>query len=403
MWSCRPLGWVSSIALALALWLAPGRASAAEPPSRVSVLTMGPGDHPFTRFGHNAILLEWDDLGPQGARVYNYGTFAFDGMNGVRDFMTGRFRYWLSVTNLASTLRAYGRAQRSLTAQELALSAEERARLFEALEQNELPEHRYYDYDYYADNCSTRVRDAVDRVLGGQLQASVHGAGRYTFRQHTLRLVADAPLLSFGLDVALGRPTDRPISRWEELFLPQELHDELAQAKRADGAPLVLRERELLHASRPALATEPPNRTLGYGLLGAAVGGLLLVLGHLGRSSRAARRGLGAVGGLLGIALGLLGVALAIFTLSKHSAAHLNPSLLAVSPLALGVGWSSLRLLRSGAPTLALERWLLAATLACSLLLVASMPSSGRESLRMLSLFWPFWLGWLLAARRLRT
>src|SRR5215211_1696915 len=96
-------------ALVLALLLAlcvPRPAAAFEPPSRVSVLTMGPGDHPFTRFGHNALLLEWAESGESA--VYNYGTFAFDGMQGVQDFMAGRFRYWLSVSSLEHTLRAYG-------------------------------------------------------------------------------------------------------------------------------------------------------------------------------------------------------------------------------------------------------------------------------------------------------
>jgi hypothetical protein len=97
-----------------------------------------------------------------------------------------------------------------LTAQLLALTPEERATLFERLSANAEPDQRYYDYDYYRDNCSTRVRDAVDQVLGGELRRLVSGAGRLTFRQHTLRLVGDTPWLYFGLDVALGAPTDRP-------------------------------------------------------------------------------------------------------------------------------------------------------------------------------------------------
>src|SRR6186713_271840 len=82
-------------ALGLALSEAPARAQARLPP-RVSVLTMSPGDQAFARFGHNAILLEWPTRGE--TRVYNFGTFAFQGMQGVSDFMAGRFRYWLSVS-----------------------------------------------------------------------------------------------------------------------------------------------------------------------------------------------------------------------------------------------------------------------------------------------------------------
>src|SRR5688500_17374815 len=161
----RPSGFAALLTALLALLGAPQSAGALETPHRVSVLTMGPGEHPFTRFGHNAILLEWEGQGGQRDAVYNYGTFQFDGLKGVQDFMAGRFRYWVSRSTLERTMRAYAADQRSLVAQELALTTDERARLAAALEQNARPEHRYYDYDYYADNCSTRVRNVLDHVL----------------------------------------------------------------------------------------------------------------------------------------------------------------------------------------------------------------------------------------------
>ncbi len=401
MWARHPL---SSVCwwLALLLWLAPRPAFAEEAPSRVSVLTMGPGDHPFTRFGHNAILLEWEDRGPERARVYNFGTFAFDGWGGVRDFMTGRFRYWLSVGSLESTLRGYGRAERSLTAQQLALTPTERAQIFRALERNAQPAHRFYDYDYYRDNCSTRVRDAIDDLLGGQLAESVRGHGRHTFRQHTLRLVGDAPLLTFGLDVALGRPTDRPISRWEELFLPQELHDELSRATRVMNGrrvPFVVSQRELLRARQPLPAAEPPPRAASYSLLGASLGAALALLGRRARGSLLARRAFGAVGLALGAALGLLGNALLVFMLSKHEAAHLNLSLLAISPLAFGVAWCSAGLLRPTRPAPRwLTRWLGLFLATSALLLLAALTSWGRAALPLALLCCPVWLGWLVGA-----
>jgi hypothetical protein len=400
----RRSGWVLGLLAFMLALLASGAARATEPPARVSVLTMGPGDHPFTRFGHNAILLEWEGEAPDRGRVYNFGTFAFDGLNGVSDFMTGRFRYWLSVTSLGATRRAYGLAKRSLVAQELELTAGERAMLFSALEDNARPEHRYYDYDYYADNCSTRVRDVLDQLLGGKLARSVHGPRRFSYRQHTLRLVGDAPLLHFGLDVALGRPTDRPISRWEELFLPQELHDELANQQRdLDGrqVSLVRAERRLLDAQRPALAGQPPTRAPLYGLLGCVVGGVLASLGRLGARMRAARVLFGIVGTSLGTGLGLLGLALAVFSLSKHSAAHWNVSLLGVPPWGLMIAWTSFSCARRGKVSdRRLTFWLSLSVAASLALLLLSLSAQGRESLRMAALFLPVWLGWLLGARQ---
>jgi hypothetical protein len=376
-------------------------AQAREPPSRVSVLTMGPGDHPFTRFGHNAILLEWEG---GRAAVFNYGTFQFDGWKGVEDFMAGRFRYWLSVSSLSSTLSTYGEARRSLTAQELALTPAERAELFTKLVENARPEHRYYDYDYYLDNCSTRVRDALDGVLHGELSRAVQGSGRLTFREHTLRLVSSEPLLYFGLDSGLGAPTDRSITRWEELFLPQELHDELGRITRDQGGqrvPLVSAERALLSASRPPLPTRPPPRVPLYAGLGIASGAALAGLGRAAQRMRQLRVLFGGLIALLGLGVGLLGAALSVFWASKHWSAHQNRSLLVCPPWALALAALGV-LLAVGKPSGARgAAWVAGATAITSAmaLLLALVPSC-RESLREASLFLPLWAGLYWGVRR---
>jgi hypothetical protein len=377
-------------------------AVAAEPPSRVSVLTMGPGEHPFTRFGHDALLLEWQ--GPGGGRslVYNFGTFAFRGMGGVVDFMAGRFRYWLSVSTLERTRESYGDAGRSLVAQELELDAQQRAELAAALAENALPEHRYYDYDYYRDNCTTRLREALDRVLAGSLRRSVSGPGRFTYRQHTLRLLGDAPWVYLGLDLALGAATDRPITRYEELFLPGELHDELARATvERDGRtlPLVRREVQLLRGAFPSPPTEPPDRRASFLGVGLLLGGLGAALGRGGERRRALRIAFAGWTGLLGLAAGLLGCVFAGFwVLSKHWAAYRNYSLLLCPPWALWLCVCGV-MLAFGRPRA--RAWLngAAATLVGAsgvALLMSVVPAAGYASQELALAFFPLWLGvWL--------
>jgi hypothetical protein len=400
-------GWAAVLAALLAVLAVSPTASALEPPSRVSVLTMGPGEHPFTRFGHNAILLEWDAPGQRPNAVYNYGTFEFDGLKGVSDFLAGRFRYWLSVSTLERTQRVYAKEGRSLVAQELALSADERRLLAEALTENALPEHRYYDYDYYRDNCSTRVRDALDRVLGGQLRQSVKGPGRLTFRQHTLRLVDGTSWLYAGLDAALGLPTDRPTTRWDELFLPQELHDALASSRRSlDGerVPLVKSERRLLESARTLPPRLPPERRPAFAAAGILLGGALWLLGRT--RGRGPQRALGAALALLGTSLGLLGCVFAGFWFSKHWAAHQNLTLLLCPPWALGLAWLGVALALGRQGTLKWLRYLLLLLLTTSVaaLLIALVPGSPSEGGRLSLLILPTWLGLLLGVEaRLRA
>jgi hypothetical protein len=394
------------VGAALFVLVAPRAALAAEPPSRVSVMTMGPGEHPFTRFGHNAILLEWEGQGRKRTAVYNFGTFAFDGMKGVTDFMNGRFRYWLSVSTLDSTLRSYGRARRSLAVQELRLTEAERAQLAEKLADNALPEHRHYDYDYYRDNCSTRVRDALDGLLGGQLARTIRGSGRLTFRQHTLRLLGDAPFVYAGLDLALGTPTDRPTTRWEELFLPQELHDALAQTKRPWGAetlPLVVSERQLLRSAFAEPPSQPPERRVWFAISGLACGALFVALGLAARRSARWRCVFGAWSALWGAGLGLLGCVFAWFWLfSKHWAAYQNRALLGCPPwaLALAVLGIALALGHRSAPhrLLRVVTW---SALSSGVLLLLSLTNAGAEGMRLALFFVPLWSGWLFGARLL--
>lgn len=389
----------SAVCVGVALALAPLTARAAtQPPARASVLTMGPGDHPFARFGHNAILLEW----PSERRevVYNFGTFAFDGLEGVRDFMAGRFRYWLSVSTLPRTLRFYAKQRRSMVAQELALSDAERLALARALEQNALPENRYYDYDYYYDNCSTRVRDAVDRLLGGALGKDLKGRpGRLTFREHTERLTADAGATYFGLDLALGPLTDRPTTRWDELFVPGELHDALAKGSRLEHGqqvPLVRAERVLLTADRPPMRTEPPFRAPAFGALGAALGGAFAYLGRAAAKWRGARVAFGLVLALLGLVLGLLGTVFVVFwAFTKHWSAYRNENILLCPPwaLALAVFGVGLALGRERSRALCHRLLTFSAGAALFALLLSFIPALGQDNTRTAALFAPLWLG----------
>lgn len=402
----------ATIACLLFVLLAAARTAQAQTgapaPERVSVLTMGPGDHPFARFGHNALLVE----GPgRRALVYNFGTFAFDGLQGVEDFMAGRFRYWLSVSTLARTERFYRSQDRSMVAQELNLSALERAELGRALEVNAQPDNRFYDYDYYYDNCSTRVRDVVARTLGGELERSLQGPGRFSFREHTERLTADAPWLYFGLDLALGPLTDRPITRWEELFIPDELHAALGNATRVkDGrvAPVVQAERVLLTSARPPSRSAPPSRVPVFAALGLGLGAVLAVLGRLGRHSRTARIAYGLCAALIGLLGGLLGTIFGVFWLfTKHWAAYRNFNLLVCPPWALllvvtGIG---LALGRPRATRLSQRLLAWSAVTSLAAILFALTPGFGQDNTRTAALLAPLWLGlyagsaWLTGTR----
>jgi hypothetical protein len=306
-------------------------------------MTMGPGRAVWERFGHNAIWIHDPVRGTD--KAYNYGLFDLRQEKFLVRFLQGRMWYWMQGFPAQSYVDLYRRANRSVWIQELEMPPAARQELQEFLEWNERPENRFYHYDYYRDNCSTRVRDALDQALGGRIREQTAGlATGTTYRFHTQRLTANDPLVYTGLLLALGQPVDRPISAWEEMFLPLALRGHLRRVTVLGSAgrevPLVRSERTLFEST----ATPPPDRPpfwlpiyLGLGLvLGAATFGL----GSAARSNRMARAGLFAVSSIWALTVGILGLVLAgLWAFTDHTAAYNNENVLHANLLALAMIW----------------------------------------------------------------
>lgn len=337
---------------------------------RVAVVTFGPGDHPFAKFGHDAIWVELPD--GRGA-IYNFGTFGGETSSLITKFLQGRFNYWLSLSPPAATLKAYESYDRTIHVQDLALTPEEKLDLWRRLELNARPENREYLYDYFKDNCSTRVRDAIDAVLKGQLKKTLlTRPARLNFREHALRLSADLPWLYVGLHLGLAQEADQPRNRWEEGFIPEGVFDSLADYKierNGVAVPIVSKLETVYRATRPPAPSVPPTTWHWFLLAGVGAGTLLFALGASARSSTQARVLYGTLVSLFSLVFGLLGVALVFFWgFTNHQIAYRNenialcpPWLLVACVAGIGVAFGSVRFMRQA-------RWIFRATLALSAL-----------------------------------
>ena len=329
--------WAAGAVTLLVATVATTRAHA-EPGDDLTVyaLTFGPGEHPFLKFGHNAILVQ-PKAGP--GWVFNFGTFDFSSPALIPKFLRGRFNYWLSVGGAEATVEAYAAENRSIVSQELDLAAPQKWALWQALRENARPENREYLYDYFYDNCSTRVRDAIDRVTGGRLRAAGRAPGTLTFRDHALRSVADFWPEYVGLYLGLGRATDQPIDRWAETFLPERLTDLLRTVRLPDGAGeknLVRSEKVVYQSTRPAKPARPPNWAIYFLGVGLAIGGPMALLGRLGRRHPTARILMGCATFGLGGVFGLIGLILvSLWAFTNHRVAHANANIMQFAPWAL--------------------------------------------------------------------
>jgi uncharacterized protein DUF4105 len=343
----RPVGW--ALAMCCSLWAGSAAAQArdwlqsrpAQPGSELTVylMTMGPGRQVWERFGHNAIWIHDPVHGTDQA--YNYGLFDFHQQNFVLRFIRGQMWYWMQGFQARSYLGLYVRDNRSVWLQELNLPPRSRLELQRFLEWNERPENRFYHYDYYRDNCSTRVRDALDRVLAGAIKTQTGALPTgTTYRFHTQRLTANDPLIYTGLLLALGHFVDRPISAWEEMFLPVKVREHLRGVviTGPDGrpVPLVRSEQTLFQSTAAAPPEAPPNWVGAYLGLGLLIGATILLLARAASRRRFARFAFAALVAAWALVIGLAGIVLAgLWGLTDHVAASRNVNLFQVNPLAL--------------------------------------------------------------------
>ncbi|MEO8184749.1 MAG: DUF4105 domain-containing protein [Deltaproteobacteria bacterium] len=391
--------WLQLALLALCLLGGAGSARAQAPAPallapKISVITFGPGDETFSKFGHDAILLSDPRQPPQRRElVFNYGTFRFDSPWLILDFLKGKLSYWLSVSSLQQTLGVYRRANRSVSVQELDLPPEAARALGAFLYENVKPENAYYRYDYYRDNCATRIRDVVDRFLGGRLAAASRGPAALTYRQHTRRLTVEAPVLFFALDLAMGPLIDQPVSEWEEMFLPARVAAQLDQVTDDRGAPVVKARYSLFEASRSPESATAPDYRWGWLALGVSFGAVLYALGRA--SGRVARVCQALVVALFGVLAGLLGSALLVlWLLTDHDVTYWNQNVLLCPIWALALPVLAFDFARQVPRRLRLMMSVVAASVGSALLALLLLLSPLRQSTGpAVSFFLPIWLG----------
>jgi hypothetical protein len=306
---------------------------------RVWLITTGPGDAVWERFGHNALRVLDTETGRDVA--YNWGIFDFNQADFVPRFLKGQMLYMMAPFSTSAMVDHYAGTNREVVMQELALTPSERLTLSDLVELNALPENRDYFYDYFLDNCSTRVRDMLDQVLGGALfeQLGRRDTGT-SYRTHTRRLTQIDPLVFTGMDVLLGSPGDRPISLWEQMFVPMTLRDALRDATTTDAdgleIPLVLSEEFVVASTREAEPLRADSWLWRYLMLGALLGGLVAWLGQQAvTGARWHRVLLGVLGSTWSLLTGASGVILVLVLLTDHWSMARNESLFLLNPLSL--------------------------------------------------------------------
>ncbi|NIP57680.1 MAG: DUF4105 domain-containing protein [Gemmatimonadetes bacterium] len=369
------------------------------------LVTVGQGDAVWERFGHNLIWIHDPEAGTD--QGYNYGLFSFRQENFLLNFVRGHMRYWMQGWSVRSQLAGYAAQGRTIWIQELALAPERVEELQAFLQWNDRPENRFYRYDYYRDNCSTRVRDALDRAVGGRLRArTAEPIADATWRDHTLRATGGVLWAWAGLHFAMGPMTDRPLTPWEEAFIPmllqEHLRDVTVEGSGGEAVPVVRREWTWYRGPGPGYPDTTPRHRAVFWAVGLLVAGLIALLGARSSRDRRARLALRLLAtpwlliwGLFGLTVGLM------WAFTDHVVATGNANLLYAGPLQILVALLPGSLLGGEGRAARVGRWAAwgAAALSVVGLAAEALPGIGQVNGEFLGLLIPAnlavaWVAW---------
>ncbi|MEO6775764.1 MAG: DUF4105 domain-containing protein [Kofleriaceae bacterium] len=251
---------------------APTAAAAGVPPSptqaipappaqepEIDLVTIGIGALMWERHGHIALCVTQHGLrsslvDPQPEdRCYNYGIGDFhDPIKMTWGFFRGAQSFWAGKDLPANMLAIYTYTDRTIWVQPLPLDPAQKQQVIEKLESDIKPENRYYAYDHFADNCTTRIRNIIDNVTDHALSKMTDLPGDKTFRDYARDGFAGMRLPLIITDIAMGRSTDRTPTYWERMFLPQYLR-EAVQTKWGIKPQIVYERKECRRDARAAL------------------------------------------------------------------------------------------------------------------------------------------------------
>ncbi len=190
---------------------------------RISLLTCTPGAELYSTFGHTAIRIT--DSTINSDIVYNYGTFNFDDDGFYLKFIQGKLLYHLSAEYFDDFRYFYQQEHRGITEQILNLSGTEKRNLQRALEKNLEPANKYYKYDFFFDNCTTRARDMITSYKDtvAPFNAAMPPGTRFRQGIHAYLDKNFNYWSKLGIDILLGAPTDAVMTNTTMQFLPDNL------------------------------------------------------------------------------------------------------------------------------------------------------------------------------------
>lgn len=196
--------------------------------TKIYILTCSPGDELYQAFGHTAFWIT--DENTRLNYIYHYGTFNYSDPNFYTNFIKGKLNYMLGLESYKMFMQEYSEAGRDVYKLELNLTFEQKVEMYNFLTWKSQPENKYYRYDFFVDNCATRVAGVLDSIYGDKLiypEIKVN----LTYREAIKPYLKARPWTRFGINLILGMPADKKLDIYSAMFLPDYIDSVYSKAK----------------------------------------------------------------------------------------------------------------------------------------------------------------------------
>ncbi len=215
------------------------------PNSEISIITIGPGNSLNDSFGHSAYRIKTNHVDI----VYNYGIYDFETPNFYTKFAQGKLNYLLGASYYKDFIRSYIQQNRTIKEQVLNLSQTQKQKLYSFLINNAKPENKAYLYDFFYDNCATRIRDVAETVLNDNITYKTpESYKKETFRELIRNNLEWNSWGSFGIDLALGSVIDKENRPYEYMFLPEYVYEFFENATFTDSNEKLVKQTKTVYS-----------------------------------------------------------------------------------------------------------------------------------------------------------
>ena len=294
--------------------------------TQISVLTIGPGNNLNDAFGHSGIRLKtsYSDI------VYDFGRYNFEDPNFYLNFARGKLNYLQGKANYNNLVNFYKQQNRSIKEQILNLSAEEKQSVYTFLETNYAKNQGAYLYDFFYDNCATKIRDVIENATNGNIDYQLPD----NYEDKTFRTLIQDELHpntwgSLGIDIALGAIIDRTATPREHMFLPKNIHAFYSEA--------TINNRQLVSNSKTIINSDTKFKNGTFLLSPIFVLSLIAILIiYITFNDHKKQRRTKGLDASIQLILGVIGILLTLLWFgTDHTATGYNYNLLWAFPLSL--------------------------------------------------------------------